>query len=98
MLVTVGLFAWGDTLSPSYLTRCDTTGAFLFGAVRRGVYSVSAFIDFQPDSVCGTYPCAADSALRCVEPCAIKPDSVHCAPGSEQTLPVLRLRAPREEN
>lgn len=95
VFVVVGLYAAGDTLAPSYFAFCDTSGGFVF-RVKSGVYAVSSFIDFAPDSVCGTYPCGPDSALRCIEPCVTAADSVRLEPGAEITLPELRLLAPVE--
>lgn len=90
-MLVVGLFAESDTLPARYYAFCDTTGAFEFRTVLRGAYRMKAFIDLLPDSLCGVYPCGADSTQRCAEPCAALPDSVRVEPGDTRNLDDVRL-------
>jgi hypothetical protein len=81
-----------DTVeTPSYLTACDTLGAFAFNNVKMGTYVLRAFIDIVPDSVCGWYPCFDDTSFLCAEPCAMMPDTLTLAPGDEVQLDSLYL-------
>jgi len=91
MLVSVGFFAGADSLPAVYYTRCDSTGLFEMRKVLMGTYAISAFIDLRPDSICGFYPCGADSSSLCAEPCVTRADSITVAPGDELTLPVIVL-------
>ena len=89
--VAVALFAANDTLRPSYYGRCTTDGAFEFSSTKAGTYALRAFVDFKADSVCGSYPCGADSLSACSEPCTVSPDSLTLAPGDEIRVPAFRL-------
>jgi hypothetical protein len=89
--VSVALYADSTGVPPAYMMPCDTTGAFEFGKILRGKYILHAFIDVNPDSACGTYPCFEDSATLCVEPCAVYPDTLFVEPGSETMLDTLYL-------
>ena len=91
MLVSVGLYVESDTIPPVYYTVCDSLGDFTFERVTGGAYLLKAFLDFRGDSLCGDYPCPADTTTMCVEPCVTLPDSVRLAPGEEITLEALEL-------
>jgi hypothetical protein len=97
-VVSVGLFA--DTVdTPVYLTRCDTTGAYKFKNVLMGTYLLRGFVDVVPDSVCGYFPCFADTSRQCAEPCAVYPDTLTVVPGDEVALDTLwiELAATKED-
>jgi len=96
-LVSVGLYARGDTLPPAYHALCDAGGRFNFGSVHAGVYGLVAFVDFQWDSLCGTYACGPDSASRCPEPCVAASDSIRVEPGAVVNVPELILRGAKED-
>jgi hypothetical protein len=89
--VSVGLYAESDSVPPAYFTRAGPAGEFEFPRVSAGVYGLVAFLDFAPDSVCGTYPCGPDSSDACREPCVALPDSVRVDPGAEVVIPRFRL-------
>jgi uncharacterized protein (DUF2141 family) len=91
--VSVSLHEPGDTIPPAYFTLADEKGNFSFKNVLRGVYALHAFVDLKRDSLCGTYPCAADSTMACPEFCASYPESVRVSPGDELELESLRLEA-----
>ena len=59
---------------------------------RPGEYIVRAFLDLRADSLCGTYPCASDSARACLEPCTRLPGTVTVKPGGTVELPPMVLR------
>ncbi|MDH3196869.1 MAG: Ig-like domain-containing protein [Candidatus Krumholzibacteria bacterium] len=96
-LVSVGLYALGDTVPPAYHGLCDAEGRFAFGSVHAGVYGLVAFVDLEWDSLCATYACGPDSTARCPEPCVAAPDSIRVEPGAVVTVPALVLRGAREE-
>jgi len=91
LAVSVTLHAAKDSTSPSYYTRCDEKGSYVFSAVRAGVYALKAFVDLAADSLCGGYPCPQDSSLTCTEPCVEYPDSVRVEPGKKMKLEDLVL-------
>jgi len=96
VLMVVGLYALNDTVSvpkPAYYTRCDTAGTFTLRNVLTGTYTLSAFVDFEADSICGTYWCDADSSRRCREPCAQYPDTLYIDPGADIKLKRFPLPA-----
>lgn len=95
--VTVTLSAAADTLRPRYLAQASPRGEYAFDAVRPGSYALAAFVDLRADSVCGTYPCGADSASACPEPCVVAADSVVVGPGAKVVVPELRLAPAAEE-
>lgn len=89
-----------DTLPPTYVTRAaPPDGNFRFGTVLKGRYTLHTFIDFGPDSLCGSYPCGEDSTDVCFEPCATYPDTIRVNPGDKINLGELILETPlrREE-
>jgi hypothetical protein len=93
--VTVTLTA--DTVeTPSYLTKCDTTGAYIFNSVMMGKYVLRAFVDVNADSLCDSYPCSDDSSGLCPEPCTVMPDTLTIAPGAELELGTLPLNPPEK--
>lgn len=96
--ITVTMDAVNDTTPPTYYTKCDAGGAYEFKALA-GAYVVRGFIDFFPDSLCGVYPCADDSAVSCPEPCITYPDTIVVAPGDEVKLSkmILEPAVPRQE-
>jgi hypothetical protein len=74
------------------VARTDTTGAFIFLQVPPGSYTVSAFIDLKPDSLCGAYYEAADSTRALNEPCVTLPDTLTIKPGERRTLDPITLK------
>ncbi len=94
IVVSVALYADGDSLPPLYYTACDTAGVYEFSQVSAGRYELRAFVDLRVDSLCGDYPCGPDSSLWCVEPCVVHPDSVIVAPGETLRATPIELRAP----
>jgi len=74
------------------VARTDTTGSFIFSKVPPGEYTVSAFIDLKPDSICGAYYDAADSTRALDEPCVKLPDTLTIKPGERRTLDPLTLK------
>ncbi|UCG51416.1 MAG: Ig-like domain-containing protein [Candidatus Latescibacterota bacterium] len=90
-LVTVTLHAVTDTVPPTYYVRCDPNGRYELDEVLKGTYTMFAFLDLSPDSVCGSYPCPEDSTLECVEPCVAYPDTLVIGPGDRVSLDVLTL-------
>ncbi len=74
------------------VARTDSTGAYIFSQVPPGAYTVSAFIDLKPDSVCGGYFDAADSTRALDEPCARLADTLTIKPGERKTLDPLTLK------
>jgi hypothetical protein len=97
LVVVVGLFQPGTGSAAEYLTICDSDGAFSFDGIHAGSYGMSAFVDLQADSACGTYPCAPDSTAICLEPCVAHPDSVLLDPGAKVVLSPVELYLPSEE-
>jgi len=92
--VSVALYGDSTGAPPSYLTTCDTTGAYEFGRVQAGAYALHAFVDVVADSVCGGYPCPDDSSQSCAEPCVQYPDSLLLEPGGNTKLDTLFLEPP----
>jgi hypothetical protein len=76
----------------SITARADSTGAFILSRVPPGSYTVSAFIDIKPDTVCGVYYEAADSTRALNEPCATLPDTLTIKPGERRTLDPITLK------
>jgi hypothetical protein len=76
----------------SITARADSTGAFLLSRVPPGSYTVSAFIDIKPDTICGVYYEAADSTRALNEPCATLPDTLTIKPGERRTLDPITLK------
>jgi hypothetical protein len=72
--------------------RADTTGAFLLSKIPPGSYTVSAFIDVAPDTLCGVYYEAADSTKALNEPCVALPDTLTIKPGEHVTLEPIVLK------
>ena len=95
--VTVSMSALSDTMPPTYVTRSSPAGEFQFSDVLKGTYTLTAFIDFRPDSLCGTFPCGEDSTQSCVEPCAQYPDTLTIEPGQQIELEDLLLGKRDEE-
>lgn len=92
--VSVALHESADTLRPTYITICDEEGDYTFRTVLKGAYALHAFLDLKRDSLCGEYPCPADSAAACREFCVSYPESVRVSPGDEIRLKEMRLEAP----
>ena len=76
----------------SISARADSTGAFILSRVPPGSYTVSAFIDIKPDTMCGVYYEAADSTRALNEPCATLPDTLTIKPGERRTLDPMTLK------
>jgi uncharacterized protein (DUF2141 family) len=72
--------------------RADSTGAFAFGGVPPGSYTVAAFIDVNPDTLCGVYYEAADSTRALNEPCATLSDTLRLKPGEKRTLDPITIK------
>ncbi len=70
----------------------DSTGAFILSRVPPGSYTVTAFIDVKPDTMCGVYYEAADSTRALEEPCVALPDTLTIKPGERKTLDPITLR------
>lgn len=95
--IAVALYARTDTVvNVAFYSLCDPSGTFRFKKVAPGGYALRSFIDFKPDSLCGSYPCFDDSLKMCVEPCAEYPDSVLVGPGAKILLDSLVLEPARE--
>ncbi|MEE9269264.1 MAG: Ig-like domain-containing protein [Candidatus Krumholzibacteria bacterium] len=88
--VVVTLHELADSMPPSYYVRCGSDGSFALD-VLQGTYVLWSFLDFQNDSLCGTYPCAEDSARACAEPCVMYPDTLRVKPGDKVRLGKLVL-------
>jgi len=91
--LTVTMHALSDTTPPTYYTRCDSSGNFRLDQVLKGDYTLWAFLDLRPDSLCGSYPCPGDSSLSCAEICAQYPDTLVIEPGQKIKLEDLHLEA-----
>lgn len=72
--------------------RTDTTGAFILSRVPPGSYTVSAFIDLKPDTMCGVYYEPADSTRALNEPCVTLADTLTIKPGERRTLDPITLK------
>ncbi len=72
--------------------RADSTGAFVLGSVPPGAYAVAAFIDINPDTLCGAYYDAADSTRALNEPCVSLPDTLRIKPGEKRTLDPITIK------
>lgn|GEM_PF-1189339 len=72
--------------------NADTTGAFILSRVPPGSYTVTAFIDVKPDTMCGVYYEAADSTRALNEPCVTLPDTLTIKPGERRTLDPITLK------
>ena len=72
--------------------RADTTGAFLLSPVPPGSYTVTAFIDIKPDTICGVYHDPADSTRTLNEPCVALPDTLRIKPGERGKLDPITLK------
>ncbi len=72
--------------------RADSTGAFAFGSVPPGAYAVAAFIDMNPDTLCGVYYEAADSTRALNEPCVTLADTLRLKPGEKRTLDPITIK------
>jgi uncharacterized protein (DUF2141 family) len=70
----------------------DSTGAFVLGSVPPGAYAVTAFIDINPDTLCGVYHDAADSTRALNEPCATLADTLRLKPGEKRTLDPITIK------
>jgi hypothetical protein len=70
----------------------DTTGGFILASVPPGSYTVTAFIDVAPDTLCGIYFDAADSTRALNEPCVTLPDTLMIKPGERKTLDPITLK------
>jgi hypothetical protein len=95
--ITVTMHAVSDTTPPTHLTRAGPDGEFKLGQVLKGRYTLWAFMDFQADSLCGTFPCWDDSTRSCTEPCAQYPDTLTIEPGQKIKLEDLILEPPNPE-
>jgi uncharacterized protein (DUF2141 family) len=73
-------------------TRADTAGAFMLARVPPGSYTLSAFIDVNPDTLCGVYYEAADSTKAINEPCVTLPDTLRIKPGERTALEAIILK------
>lgn len=71
------------------LVRTDSTLAYEFRAVPPGTYALWAFLDYQPDSICGLYTDPEDSSKVLEEPCQVFPDSITIFPGEKTELPEM---------
>jgi hypothetical protein len=72
--------------------RADTAGAFILSPVPPGAYTVTAFIDVTPDTICGVYYEAADSTRALQEPCVSLPDTLRIKPGERRTLDPITIK------
>jgi len=63
-------------------TRIESSGKFKFRRVKPGIYVLTALIDAEPDSMCGTYTQPSDSTIR-TEPCFVYPDTISLKPGEK---------------
>jgi hypothetical protein len=88
--IAVTMHAVLDTMPPTFYSRCDADGNYRLDKVLRGRYTLWAFLDFESDSLCGTYPCP-DDTTRCLEPCARYPDTLVVEPGQKIRLEDLDL-------
>jgi hypothetical protein len=93
--VSLALHEASDSLPPSYYVLADNKGVYTFKSVLKGVYALHAFIDLERDSLCGTFPCPADSTAACPEFCVSYPESIFVSPGDEIQLKQIRLEAIR---
>jgi len=62
--------------------RAESSGKFRFRKVKPGMYILTALIDAEPDSICGTYIQPSDSTVK-LEPCFIYPDTISLKPGEK---------------
>jgi hypothetical protein len=72
--------------------RADSTGAFVVRRVPPGDYLFSAFIDVNPDTLCGQYRDAADTTKVLDEPCVALPDTLRMKPGEMRKLDPVTLK------
>ena len=99
-LVMITIHEVSDTMPPTYVSIVGPDGDFKFSQVLQGRYTLRAFMDFSPDSLCGAYPCPEDSTRQCIEPCRLYPDTLAIRPGQEIDLEeplVLESPPPQEE-
>jgi len=72
--------------------RADSTGAFVLSRVPPGAYLFSAFIDVNPDTLCGTYFAEGDTTRAIDEPRVALPDTLRLKPGELKTLQPVTIR------
>jgi hypothetical protein len=72
--------------------RADSSGAFVVSRVPPGEYLFSAFVDVNPDSLCGRYRDEADSTKVLEEPCVSLSDTLRLKPGEIRTLDPVTLK------
>jgi uncharacterized protein (DUF2141 family) len=89
---SVLLLAVSDSTRAPLYTLCKETGEFEFGRVAAGSYVVRAFLDLNPDSVCGTWDCPDTTLAPCLEPCTQAPDTLRVEAGATVKVPPLVLR------
>jgi hypothetical protein len=89
-VITVTLTELADTMPPTFLTRCNSEGSYVLRPLV-GRYLLQAFMDFDNDSLCGSYPCPGDSNSSCLEPCSLYPDTIEVEPGDKARLDNLDL-------
>ena len=96
VFVTIAMREIADTLAKEYIKPAGADGRFSLAPLQ-GSYILSAFIDMQRDSLCGTFPCPGDSTTDCQEPCYTHPDTIVIAPGDKVQLEDIILGEPPEE-
>lgn len=72
--------------------RADSIGVFSMPKIPPGGYTVSIFVDMQPDTLCGSYKDPADSTQILAEPCILLPDTLILHPGEKKTLENIILK------
>jgi len=73
------------------VAMADTLGHYILMPVPPGAYTLSAFIDIEPDSTCGQYTDPSDSTATRAEPCYMVPDTLYIAPGEEKGIEPVTL-------
>lgn len=75
----------------SVFTLADTTGGFRAAGIPPGSYLLTAFIDIEPDSVCGEYFQPEDSTVLMKEPRYDYPDTLVFEPGEAKKIDDIHL-------
>jgi hypothetical protein len=74
------------------VAMADTLGHYLLMPVPPGGYTLSAFIDIEPDSICGRYTDPVDSTATIAEPCYMMTDTLYITPGEEKGVEPVTLK------
>jgi len=81
-----------ETGGTKFATKADSTGAFVLSRVPPGAYLLSAFIDIQADTLCGTYFEEGDTTRALGEPCVSLPDTLRLKPGEAKSLQPVTIK------